>query len=157
MIDAAVIDQLRDIHLPDLVSPWPFALGWWIVIIIGLMLILLLNFSMKYYDNYLIRAQFLKELRSIQKEYQKDKRANYALQKIARTLKKAALYYYPRQVVASLHGDEWLKFLSATSKDLDIARCDKLFKNALYQSSYKEDVSHVFVLAYQWIKQQRPK
>ncbi len=157
MIDAAVLEQLRDIHLPDMVSPWPFAVGWWLVIFVGLAVILLINFSMKYYDNYLIRSQFLKELRLIQKEYKNDSRANYALQKIARTLKKAALYYYPRQVVASLHGEEWLKFLSATSKDLDVARCEKLFKNALYQSSYKEDISHVFVLAHHWIKQQRPK
>ena len=157
MVDASVLQQLKDIHVPETVSPWPFAMGWWVVIITSLSILAFANFFMKYFDNYLIRRQFIKELKAIEKSYRQDKKANYALQKIARTLKRAALHYYPRQVVASLHGEAWLEFLTATSKNLKVQDCEKLFKYALYQSHYKEDISHGFVLAYQWINQQRPK
>ena len=157
MVDASVLQQLRDIHVPESVDPWPFALGWWLVMLSVLLFIYLLNHFMKYFDNYLIRGQFLREIKDIEKEYKRDQRANYALQKIARTLKRAALHYYPRQVVAGLHGDDWLNFLSATSKNLNLSDCDKLFKKALYQSYYKDDISPGFVVAKQWIQQQRPK
>lgn len=157
MVDASVLQQLKDIHVPDTVSPWPFAPGWWLLILLSLTLLALTHYLMKYFDNFLIRRQFLKEIKQIEKQYRSDKKANYALQKIARTLKRAALYYYPRQAVAGLYGEAWLDFLKATSQNLKITDCERLFKYALYQSSYKDDISEGFILAYQWINQQRPK
>lgn len=157
MVDASVLQQLRDIHVPENVDPWPFAPGWWMLMFLGLVFLYLLNAWMKYFDNFLIRRQFIKEIKAVEKEYKRDKRANYALQKIARTLKRAALHYYPRQMVAGLHGDDWLNFLKATSSNIHLEDCEKLFKNVLYQSYYKDDISQGFRVAHQWIKQQRPK
>ena len=157
MVDASVLQQLRDIHVPETVSPWPFALGWWIIMLVVVSIVCLLKHTLKYYDNFLIKRQFIKEINATEKAFKQDRRSNYALQKIAKILKKAALHYYPRQMVAGLHGDEWLKFLQATSSNLNITDCGKLFKTALYQEYYKDDIEQGFNLSRQWIKQQRPK
>ena len=37
-INANPLDQLRDIHLPEPISWWPLAPGWWLLIIIALAL-----------------------------------------------------------------------------------------------------------------------
>lgn len=157
MVDAEVLQQLRDIHVPETVPLWPFALGWWLIMLAALCIFVLLKYTLKYYDNFLIKRQFIKEINATEKMFKQDRLSNYALQKIARILKKASLHYYPRQIVAGLHGDEWLKFLQATSANLNIVGCGKLFKTALYQESCTGDIEQVFNLSRQWIKQQRPK
>ncbi len=135
------LDQLRDIHLPDQVDQFPFAPGWWILLAILLI-------TLAYYLYRLYRRQqalrLLKpakteiaELRSLQQEQINA----HAIAKLSALLKRVCLLYFPRILVASLNGHNWLNFLNDQAKfahqnqsyfsDADI----HLFSKAAYQAN----------------------
>ena len=45
------LSQLRDIHLPEPISPWPPAPGWWILLVLSILLIVGTGYSVARYLN----------------------------------------------------------------------------------------------------------
>jgi len=41
--------QLKDIHLPEAIQPWPIAIGWWALAFVSIALIILLSYTLKAY------------------------------------------------------------------------------------------------------------
>ncbi len=97
--------ELHDIHVPEPVSWWPLAWGWWCVI--GLLLLgiaVLLHQQIKKYQFNKVRREALFEL--TQRPIPIDlKDANILL-------KRVCLHYFPQDVIAPLHGKVWVDFLT---------------------------------------------
>lgn len=95
--------QLHDIHVPEQISNFPIAPGWWILLI----LILLGSFwsYKKYQDNKRINANKNKALAMLATNQTLSAKECIAL------LKWAAMQYFSRKKLAKLYGDEFQTFL----------------------------------------------
>ncbi len=107
---------LKDIHLPEAISIWPPALGWWLVCAALLLtLVLGLYYGLKSYRKQAYRRAALKALVQLE---QGTMQPGYSLLKdrslessLVHLLKRTALTAYPRSDIARLIGKEWLCFM----------------------------------------------
>ncbi len=75
--------------------------------------------------------------------------------KIAEVLRRTALAAYPRDQVAGLYGDEWIKFLNQSS---DIQPLNQELSHALTEAPYKTTPSNedLMQMARHWVKSHKP-
>lgn len=104
---------IRDIHLPDAISWWPLAPGWWgLLILITLLIVLFvyLKRRKKGVKNQLpsIHSQVMLELKNV---YQIDDNGKFS-QKLSELLKRVAITHYGKKV-SGLTGESWLQFLDS--------------------------------------------
>ena len=155
MNNSALIN-LRDIHLPEAISWWPLAYGWYAVI---LLLILLLSIGglllWRYYYWGLAKRAALKQLANYIKLFQQNNDLNQACANISALLRNVALAYYPRIDVAGLYGDLWLNFLHKTGGDFQhwrICLLDMPYK--ITTNELRIDIMQFFMQVKLWIKSQ---
>jgi len=108
---ASALADLRPYHLPDPVSWWPPAPGWW-----GLALLLSIALGAtvwavlrRHWRRAALRSA-LRELDALVAARATRDGAGHA-RNLSRLLRRYALTRYPRQDVAGLAGDAWLQFL----------------------------------------------
>ncbi|MGB5739133.1 MAG: DUF4381 domain-containing protein [Woeseia sp.] len=103
---------LRDLHLPDPVSWWPLAPGWWLLLAIALAGLLWLA-SRAYRDWQRGRARrlALRELDRLAAAHAADGNVAQLAKSLSALLRRAMLAYAPRVEVARLTGDAWLNWL----------------------------------------------
>jgi len=105
---------LRDIHLPDAVSGWPPAPGWWLT-----PLILVLLCGLAWFINQRRRSigrwnrEAQSELKAIEKHYRRDPDARQLIQALSSLIRRAAMTHQGRQGIAGLNGEAWLKYLDS--------------------------------------------
>ena len=107
--------DLRDWHLPDPVSWWPPAPGWWLVaagILLGLLLVVRL--WLRWRGRTSLQRAARHELERLGRELATDGDRRRYLAELSRLLRRLALARYPRVQVAGLTGGDWLAFLDAT-------------------------------------------
>ncbi|MGB0894207.1 MAG: DUF4381 domain-containing protein [Parashewanella sp.] len=96
--------QLQDIHTPEQIGLWPLAPGYWLLLIIALLVIASAYLLVKRYRmNNASKKAALISLNNLQQP-------DSAIQ-INAILKRAAMSYRDRTDIASLNGDEWYQWL----------------------------------------------
>ncbi len=100
---------LRDIHLPEPISWWPPAPGWWLLSAALVLLVLLAWFSYRCYQRGAIKRAALNELSQIASHYREHPQQQ--LQLLSQLLRRVALATQPRSRVAGLSEETWLAFL----------------------------------------------
>lgn len=109
---------LRDLHLPDAVSWWPLAPGWWLLIALsGLALIYLLRLWLRTRARGAARRYALRELNALLKSHAEHGDLVQFSARASALLRRTMLAYAPRRDVAGLTGDAWLHWL-----DRDLAQ-----------------------------------
>jgi len=104
---ATSLDRLHDIVLPPEVSWWPLAPGWYVVLGIVLVLVLVLvHRAWNHWQANAYRRAALRELASAA-----DAPA------IGELLRRTALAMAPREGIAVLTGNDWLDWLTAQSSE----------------------------------------
>ncbi|MFA0555228.1 DUF4381 domain-containing protein [Vibrio sp. 10N.222.55.A1] len=120
--------DLSPVIAPDAPTWWPLAWGWWAVIITAIFLIALVFFILKRRKN---NQQAKQEALSYFSNSQSQD--GLSLSKAQDIVRQAALSYFPREKIAGLSGDDWLKFLDAQlAKPLFVAKQSQ-WQQALYQ------------------------
>ena len=103
---------LRDLHLPDAVSWWPLAPGWWVLIALALIgLAFLVRARLKIRARGAARRYALRQLNEIVAEYEERKNPVEFGVQLSELLRRTMLAYAPRLDVAGLTGDAWLERL----------------------------------------------
>jgi hypothetical protein len=100
---------LRDIHLPDPVGWWPLAPGWWAL---GVVLLALAGLGawLVYRKNHpTLETLALRELDRLREDAGLD--AAERLRRLGTLLRRIGLSGHPREEVAGLTGDNWLRWL----------------------------------------------
>lgn len=149
---------LRDIHLPEAVSAWPPAIGWWLLPILLLAIAFSAYQLYKYKINYKAKPAYkkiaLSELKTIQIDYADKNQSIEQLRAISTLLRRIALSYLPRESVASLTGDLWIEQLNKLSQDTffsnDLAT---LLASAPYQAYAEFNQDDLINICEQWINQ----
>ncbi|PJD92444.1 MAG: hypothetical protein CK424_05945 [Legionella sp.] len=151
-----ILQQLRDIHLPPVPGIWPLAPGWYVLL--GLVVLVLLLgswYGWRQYRHGLAKRAGLKLLEGYANAYTPHVNTQQTSAAIVDVLKRVALAYFPRERVAQLHGQAWLTFLNDTSVHLDFFAEQNALLIAPYQSGYVCDLTRLLSLARLWIKQRR--
>ncbi len=123
--------QLNDIQLPETVSMWPPAYGWWILLLLLVFTsVALIIWCVKRYRLRRPLKQAIAELEEL-----KEDDANW-LQQINIISKRAYLAYFPAEAVAGLHGQRWQQFLISLLKPKHYEQLQPLL-DALVQGPYR--------------------
>ena len=117
MNGADPLAQLRDIHLPEPVSIWPLAPGWWILL--TLLLAAALG-AFLWWRNYRRKTAYrrlaIEELEQAFQGRQKSSEENFVMQ-CQNILKRAALHSYPAEPIAAMNGKTWSQWLAQQVPD----------------------------------------
>ncbi len=103
---------LRDIHLPDGVSGWPPAPGWWLLLAV----LTMVTMAVWAVRRLRLRKQAMAELQRIEQSFAEHGDSQRLASECSVLLRRAALSRFPRHEVAGLTGDAWLAFLNQHGK-----------------------------------------
>lgn len=155
MAEKGALDNLRDIHLPDPVSWWPLAPGWYgLAFTILLFLIYAVFTLMRRSKQRRAKTQAFLLLAEYEQQYRQHPEIREISARVSALLKRVALVYFPREQVAGLYGKSWIEFLNNTSTDIDFS----VLSDCLSVLPYRDDVPAadllpLFKSAKAWIKQ----
>jgi len=139
--------QVGRLYEPDPVQFTFETVGWPILGTLVIVILVIAGFFI--YRNYR-RNQYRREaLRTLDQISQPDQ-----VLTIFMVLKKTAIHAFGREKVAGLSGNEWLKFLERTGKNIHIIDQEKHVESSLYQSEpLPEDAQHqILSNAKKWIR-----
>jgi hypothetical protein len=149
--------ELRNIHLPDPVSSYPTAPGWWLLATLILVCTyLLIRWLIRYWRSNRYRRVGISQLNEIFKQFEANEDAKQYLASFSELLKRLALTIYPREQVASLTGEEWVAFLdrSAKSKAFSMG-AGQVLMYSTYEREASFDVQELHQLGLNWIRKHR--
>jgi hypothetical protein len=153
MNNVDLLQQLKDIQLPEPPGLWPFAPGWWL-----LMLLLFFLFAVAFYFGYQWylknsrKRHFLKHLNTLD-ELEKLP-AQKAISELSVLLKRIALQVFPRDQISLLQGEAWLIFLDEKGKtSLFKTGIGRALLTAPYQPNPQVEFKALKALASSWIKE----
>ncbi len=107
---------LRDIHLPPPISWWPPAPGWFALIGLVLVLVLIVIFiTYRWQRKIALRKQIMATFFQLKNDYDTNHN-NAVFARLNQLLKQVALTYYPDERIANINGNAWLMFLNKTGK-----------------------------------------
>ncbi len=155
MVDSQPLAKLRDIHLPEPISWWPMAPGWYLILSLAIIsMLVLFYFLRRRFMNGRAKFQALCLLAIYYEEYQREGNSQVSCMKVSELLRRVALVYFPREQVASLQGEPWLAFLTNSANDIDFyAFRDCLLEFPYKQPTKEKDLHAFFNSAKAWIKQ----
>jgi hypothetical protein len=148
---------LRDIHLPEAISWWPPALGWWLLLV----LIPLLIFGAWWLYKGLTRNTTVKSAKRLLATIKEDQNTDdlQKIQQLSTWLRRVSISIAPRQNSAGLTGKAWLTYLdngvdgSPFSEGIGQCLADVQFR----QSAPADlDITGLITLCETWLKGQKP-
>ncbi len=106
------LQGLHDIHLPTNPGFWPLPPGWWIVL--GVIILFCIVITIWWWRKHCWKQYILTQ---VEAEINKpDTNLSQQLAGLSAIVRRVALRRYPREQVATLHGQNWLDFLQKNSK-----------------------------------------
>jgi len=148
------LSNLKDIHLPPAISDWPPAPGWWIFAFIVFIAILLFGIWIwRRNKNKKPKIEALKILKIIQNQYYKKDDQLKTLRKLSHLIRRISLTFYKKEVVASIHGYEWLEFLDKTGETTEFTKgAGSILGIEIYKKKPKVDMDSLFPIVKKWIE-----
>ncbi|MDJ0918773.1 MAG: DUF4381 domain-containing protein [Woeseiaceae bacterium] len=103
---------IRDLHLPAEVGWWPLAPGWWgVIAVVTILLLVLLRVVMRHVAANSARRVALKQVELARADYANDQDVVKLAARLSELLRRTMLAYAPRTDVAGLTGSEWASWL----------------------------------------------
>lgn len=140
---------LRDIHLPDPVSLWPLASGWWILMIFFVIFFSLTIYLIRHYRNHKISAFYLakEELERIKTDFNIGQNKSNLIKELSELIRRLSISVFPRKESAGLTGEEWLNFLDQYSDNNEFGNgIGRILIEAPYQANPRFDSNELIDL-----------
>jgi len=147
---------LRDIHLPEAVSAWPPAIGWWLLPVLLILSIYLMYVLYRRLTRRTAVKQARRELLEMRRGLPKN--AMLALQQHSVLLRRVALSVSSDPGVAGLSGAAWLNYLDQSVPGRAFSEGPGAYLgDAHFRSTVADDldISALSQLCEQWIKAQQ--
>jgi len=145
-------NMLRDIHLPDAVSWWPPAIGWWILLALLLLAIYLLPKLYRYLTFKPLSRVCQEEFENIKIAYNKQQDLSILIQSISKLLRQISMSFHGRDKVANLTGDAWINSLNdLTEENYFQEELKNTLINAPYQKNINIDARLIIDTTQDWI------
>jgi len=147
---------LHDIHLPEAVSLWPLAIGWWLLpLLIGAIAFGLYQFLKykKQHREIAYRNIALIEFKKIRSQFTNDNNPQLMLRAISALLRRIALSYLPREHIASLTGEQWVSQLNNLGSETFFnEELTTLLARGPYQAQKEFDSQQLLDACERWIE-----
>lgn len=107
------LEQLRDIEGLDLISRWPLAIGWWVLIALVILVVGAITYGVIRWITfkYSWKNDTFQKLASLEKNLS-DATARETAIVLSEYLRRIALRRFSREECAGLMGEDWLKWLT---------------------------------------------
>jgi len=108
-----LLEQLHDIEGLDIISAWPLAMGWWILIVLGIFIVGALGCFVAYKRAYTRswRNDTVQKLAFLEKNLS-EATARETVIALSEYLRRIALKRFSRNECAGLVGEAWLQWLA---------------------------------------------
>lgn len=112
-LNAPVPDlPLRDIHLPDPISWWPPAIGWWILLTASLVILILAIWAIRTVRKPTLKKTARKEFKLILDAFEANKNPTECVANLSLFLRRVVLTHKRKDLkTAGMTGIPWLKYL----------------------------------------------
>lgn len=147
--------QLRDIHLPDSVSWWPLAPGYWIILIIIALLVVSAWLFRRWQHQQKLKQVIQVEFRRIERDYQQSNDALRLTKELSVLLRRVSLACFPESDCESLVGERWLTFLDQQLQNSGefSQGVGKVLATAPYSRHIDIDAQALLTLCQRWTNQ----
>lgn len=155
-----LLAQLADIHLPEPVSYWPPAIGWWILALLALAVLLMLarkfaghRRQQKTYQHAQAELERCYHSYSLTEASEEDNNKLRYVNRFNTVIRRVALARYPQTNVAGLDGASWVDFIrekgesSLMTEEIAIA-----LQHGRFRAKCEVDVDAMQSFGQQWIK-----
>ena len=126
-------------HAPGMIETWPPAPGWWVLALLALALVLFAASRLlrRWLDNrYPPRGHGGTDAN--QDRLATTRQRSTYLEALQKLMKRVALTRFPREQVAGLTGEAWVRFLDQSTGSHDFSMAES---EALIDGAYREDIS----------------
>ena len=146
--------NLRDIHIPGAIDPWPPAIGWWLIAAAALIAISYgIYLVFKWWKSNQYRREGIRELKYLLENHASEKQY---LRDYSDLLKRIALSAYARESVANLTGEAWVSFLDRSTGTQEFSMGEgQILIQGNYELNPSVDVDKLHLLGLYWIKKHR--
>jgi len=145
---------LRDIHLPDPLSWWPPAPGWWLLLTLLVAIALLGGYLLHRYRRNALRRAAQQALHRIGEDYRQSGDARVLAQQLSILLRRVSLSCYPRRRVAGLTGRAWLSLLDRCLPGEEFQQgAGRVLIDAPYSLDSRVDGPALLQLCERWLRQ----
>jgi hypothetical protein len=153
------LSELRDIHLPNPVSFWPPAPGWWIAILLGIGLIALALWAYWRFKTPRVLQTAQHELQGLCESYAANQQDHTLTLGLSLLLRRYAMAVYGRERVAGLTGESWLAFLNEKGVTNQFTEgTGRVLVSVPYGSQESVQGQELIATVEQWLKgNRRPK
>lgn len=145
-----LLQQLKDIHNPSAISWWPLAPGWYLLALLLLLVLATIGYySFRRYQN-IKRLQLIKQTINDLKLRIKS-RDPKVISDCSKLIRRVALMKYPREKVAGITGEAWLRFLDETGDTQQFSQGPgRLLITAAYQQQWDQQATDLVILIERW-------
>jgi hypothetical protein len=149
------LNALRDIHLPNAISWWPLAPGWYVLIVLSILACTICCFYIAQRRKQGLAKREALILLNIYMQNYANRQAGtqQSTASLNELLRRVALAYYPRVEVASLSGKSWIDFLNRTGKNLDFKAIEFMLLELPYKPDQIINIKPLFTRTKLWIQQ----
>ena len=146
--------NLRDIHIPGAIDPWPPAIGWWLIAAAALIAISYgIYLVFKWWKSNQYRREGIRALKYLLENHASEKQY---LRDYSDLLKRIALSAYARESVANLTGEAWVSFLDRSTGTQEFSMGEgQILIQGNYELNPSVDVDKLHLLGLYWIKKHR--
>ena len=142
-----LLHQLKDVQLPQPISWWPLAPGWYLVF--AFVILCLVGLALLY------RRKLARQRRRQRIIEQFDKlQAQGNVAKAMAYIKQVAINVYPARELETLQGQAWVDFLQSTARSVTLSsHIQQQLGHVAYQAT-PENPEAIFVALKSWLEQQ---
>ena len=145
-------DSLRDIHLPDAISWWPPAIGWWILLALTIAAFIFLPKLYRRITYTPLNKVADNTFKNIIAEYKENNNESDFVIKTSQFLRQTAMSYSGRNNVAHVTGEKWIQTLNnLTEENYFNEKIKQTLINAPYQKDINIDAEQLINTVQNWL------
>lgn len=151
---------LKPYHLPDPVSWWPPAYGWWVLSCLVLLALYSCYLLFRYWRRLAWKRAAVAELKVITSEYERQGDVHLLSRQLSVLLRRVCLSRCPSLSIGHLHGEAWLAHLDKTAqgrkkKEVQLFQSEdgRVMLQCACDKRSQADGRTILALCRQWLKQ----
>jgi len=147
---------LRDIHLPEPISWWPPAPGWWGILALFILLLISALLALRFRKKRKLRHASKAGIEQVFAEYRTHGNPQRLIDELSVLLRRISLSHYPRSKVAGLTGNAWLEFLDLGVEGTTVQSgfstgAGSVLALAPYKPDIRIDIAALHHICLQWV------